>query len=277
MASPRPDPTDQLTRHRAHMPAGTAVILNARTLATAHRRLAQLLQPGWRVLDIGCGTGAITRGIAEAVAPHGYAIGVDVHHGLIAQAHQAHHAVPVLAFAVTDIHALPFQAAFDIVTAARVLQWLADPLAALRMMARVARPGGRVLVLDYQHERIAWEPDPPASMQTFYAAFLRWRAEAGMDNALADHLPGLYAQAGLDAITVTPQHEVSRRGDPDFATRLGIWADVAATRGHQMVADGVITDVQRAAADVEYRVWIQDQAMAQTMHMVAVEGLRPHE
>jgi ubiquinone/menaquinone biosynthesis C-methylase UbiE len=259
------------------MPTGTAAILNSRTLTTAHRRLAQLLQPDLCVLDIGCGTGAITRGIAEAVTPHGYAIGVDVHHGLIVQAHQAHHAVPGLAFVVTDIYALPFQATFDIVTAARVLQWLDDPLAALRMMARVTRPGGRVLVLDYQHERIVWEPAPPASMQTFYGAFLCWRAEAGMDNALADHLPTLYTQAGLEAIVVTPQHEVSRRGDPDFATRLGIWAEVAATRGHQMVADGVTTEAQRAAAEVEYRAWIQDQALAQTMHMVAVEGLRPHE
>jgi hypothetical protein len=44
-----------------------------------------------------------------------------------------------------------------------------------------------------------------------------------------------------------------------------------------MVADGVITETQRAVAEAEYRVWIQDQALAQTMHMVAVEGLRPHE
>ena len=50
-----------VARRRAHMPEGTTAILDARSLATAHRRLAALLSPGLAVLDVGCGTGAITR------------------------------------------------------------------------------------------------------------------------------------------------------------------------------------------------------------------------
>jgi hypothetical protein len=46
-------PPKGTARHRAHMPEGTSGILNARSLATAHRRLAELLQPGLTVLDIG--------------------------------------------------------------------------------------------------------------------------------------------------------------------------------------------------------------------------------
>ncbi len=63
---------------RADMPEGTQRILNTRTLHNAHPRLAERLIPGLRVLDIGCGTGTITRGIAEAVAPHGEVVGVDI-------------------------------------------------------------------------------------------------------------------------------------------------------------------------------------------------------
>jgi len=142
-------------------------------------------------------------------------------------------------------------------------------------MSAAARPGGRVVVLEYNHEKIVWEPAPPPSMQHFYRAFLHWRAEAGMDNALADHLTDLYAQCGLMDIVHTPQHEISSKNDPDFFTRLGLWAEVAATRGHQMVADGILTETQRATAEAEYRVWIQESALAQTMYLIAVEGRRP--
>ncbi len=259
------------------MPEGTSVILDARSLATANRRLAEILRPGTSVLDVGCGTGAITRGIAAAVGPGGRVVGVDVNPGLIARARQAHGGLPGLSFEVADLFSQPYRDEFDVVTAARVLQWLADPLAALRCLAGAAKPGGLVLVLDYDHERARWEPDLPESMRAFYAAFLRWRAEAGMDNALADHLPALFAAAGLGDVASTVQDEVSRRGDPDFAVRLGIWAEVAATRGHQTVADGAITEAERARAEAEYREWLSRDARSQTLYLRAVEGRRAGE
>lgn len=58
----------------------------------------------------------------------------------------------------------------EAVRGGRTPKWLADLLAALRKMAAATKPGGRVVVLDYNHEKIRWEPDPPASMQAFYAA-----------------------------------------------------------------------------------------------------------
>jgi SAM-dependent methyltransferase len=256
------------------MPEGTSAFLNTRSLGTAHRRLAELLRPDMTVLDVGCGTGAITRGIAEAVRPGGHVVGMDVHRGLIEQACRLHADVPGLSFAVGDVYTLPFHGAFDLVTAARLLQWLAHPLDALRRMARAAAPGGRVVVLDYNHEKVSWKPDPPATMRAFYAAFLQWRSDAGMDNTIADHLPELFATAGLVDVVTTPQHEVTRRADPDFDTRIRIWADVAASRGHQMVADGVIDEEARAAAEADYRQWAGMRAESQTLYLVAVEGTR---
>src|SRR3989449_11530815 len=108
------------------MPEGTSAILDTRSLGTGNRRLAALLRPGLSVLDVGCGTGAITRGIAEAVGRHGRAVGVDVNASMIEKARAAHRGVPSLSFEVADFLALP-AGPFDIVTAARVLQWLAGP------------------------------------------------------------------------------------------------------------------------------------------------------
>jgi len=264
-----------VARRRAEMPDGAREILDARSLTSAHGRLAEVLAPGMRVLDVGCGTGAITRGIAGAVAPRGCAVGIDQHSRFMAAARRAHADVPNLHFAVGDAYALPVRPVFDIVSAARVLNWLSTPLDALRAMVAAARPGGHVVVLDYNHRKIAWTPHPPASMRAFYAAFLRWRTQAGMDNAIADHLTEMFAAAGLIRIAASAQHEASHRGDPDFDRRAAVWAEVASTRGHQMVSDGALTEAQRAAAEADHRIWVRDHARTQTLYLLAVEGVRP--
>lgn len=257
------------------MPEGTCPIIDARSLSSSHRRLAELLEPGMVVLDVGCGTGAITRGIAEAVGPHGRVVGVDVNPTLIERACQIHRGVAWLSFTVGDAYALPFRDEFDIATAARVLQWLAEPARALRTMVRASKPGGRVVVLDCNHRKIQWTPQPPKNMLRFYGAFLRWREDAGMDNATADHLEEMFRGAGLQNIAVTAQPEETNRGDPDFEHRIGIWSAVASSRGHQMVEDKVITEELRASAATEYDEWIREEAQRQILYLLAVEGTRP--
>jgi SAM-dependent methyltransferase len=226
------------------------------------------------VLDVGCGPGAITRGIAEAVAPGGRVVGVDLNERLLEEARRTSANVPGLTFEVYDVYALPYREEFDIVTASRVLQWLARPLDALRMMVRAVKPGGRVVVLDYNHTRTSHTPEPPSTMVAFHAAFLRWRAEAGLDNEIADHLGGMFATIGLHDVVEVPQLEITRRGDPDFHIRAGIWAETAAFHGPRMVEDGVLTEQERAATEADYRHWVATQAHSQTLYLVSVEGVR---
>src|ERR1043166_1614610 len=153
---------EQMAKHRAEMPPGTRSILDARSLGS-HPRLAALLRPGLAVLDVGCGTGAIPCDIAEAVAPQGRVVGVDVNIAFIEEARRRYAGVAGLSFEVRDIYALAFDRIFDLVSAARVLQWLARPLDAVRQLVAAARPGGTVVLLDYHHEQVRWVPDPPAS------------------------------------------------------------------------------------------------------------------
>jgi ubiquinone/menaquinone biosynthesis C-methylase UbiE len=261
-------------RGRAELSGKATNVLDARTLADSHKRLAQLLAKGKAVLDVGCGTGAITRGIATVTGPTGRVVGTDNNPALIEKAKQACGDMLGLHFDICDIYALPYEDEFDIVTSSRVLQWLSDPLEALRAMKTSAKPGGRALILDYNHEKIVWEPEPPASMKLFYSAFLRWRSDAGMNNAIADRLADLFREVGFHHIVATPQHELSRRGDPDFVARIGIWAEVAASRGLQMVKDGYLTENERAQAETEYRAWIEATAVSHTMYLLAVEGVK---
>jgi len=257
------------SRSRAFMPDGTAAILDRRDLASGNPFLATLLRPGMAVLDIGCGTGAITRGIAEFVGPGGEVVGLDTNEQFIRRA-RASHKCPGLSFEVGDAYNLPFEKRFDIVTAGRLLQWLARPLDALHSMAKAVKPGSLVVILDYNHERIVWEPQPPGQALGFYDAFLRWRAEAGFDNVIADHLVELFESAGLVDVATRQAHEVSTSGEPG----LTLWADVAATRGHQMVADGVLSDAARAAAEAAFRAWAEESAKHQTLYLISCCGRR---
>ncbi len=254
------------------MPSGTEEILNERTLSSSHRRLDELLQPGMRVLDVGCGTGAITREMFETTDP-GITVGLDIDVSLIRQAIDA--SPRGLCFVAADIFYMPFDQQFDLANTARVIQWLSSPRKAIACCISAIMPGGRFLALDYNHEKIEWDPSPPSSVMLFYEAFLAWRSDAGMDNAIADHLALDFEQLGLVDIRVTEQHEYADSLHADRKSRLGIWSAVAATRGLQMVRDGYLTELQRVAAEMDYREWVESSAVSQTLYLLAVEGRVP--
>jgi SAM-dependent methyltransferase len=163
-------------------------------------------------------------------------------------------------------------AAFDVVASARTLQWLAPPYDALHRMAGWLKPGGVLSVLDYNHEKIRWQPAPPPSMQLFYDAFLRWRADAGMQNDIAERLAVYFEQLGLREISTADHSETTTRTDADFAVKMGIWAKVAELRGPQLVADGYLTEAQRLAAVQDYTAWVATEADSMVMYLLAVEG-----
>ncbi len=141
-------------------------------------------------------------------------------------------------------------------------------------MVLATKSNGQVLVLDYNHTKISWEPEIPETMQSFYDAFLQWRLDAGMDNEVADHLPKMFEESGLINLKVTTQNEMTKRSDDDFQTHITIWAGVAFIKGIQMVNDGFITENQRARAENDYREWINESAQSQIMYLLAVEGTK---
>lgn len=265
--------SDEAAKRRAVL--NHSGVIDARTLADSHRRLAELIRPGMRVLDIGCGTGAITRGIAEITGPEGLVIGIDNNPDWIAKARAEMQGTAGISFEVGDIYDLPLEQQFDIVTSARVLQWLSRPYTAIEQMVKRVRSGGKLLILDYNHHRIEWSPPIPSSMQSFYNAFLSWRSDAGMDNEMADHLAELMERTGeLNDIVSLSQLEFTQRQDPDFIHKALIWAEVADFKGKQMVQDGYISEQDRARAERDYRLWVQSQGEYQQMYLQSVEATK---
>jgi SAM-dependent methyltransferase len=249
-------------------------ILNRRTLERDHRRLAALLRPGTRVLDVGCGTGAITTGIAGAVGPEGATLGIDRDAALVAMAREQYGDVPGLAFEKGDVFTLPASADFDVVNAARTLQWVDRPAVALARMAGAARRGGLVVALDYSHARLAWEPTPPPEVLRFYQAFLAWREANGWDNLMADHLPQLFVAARLSGISVSVEDEVARAGQEEFDPALALWEHVIESAGPTIVAAGFLADEERTAAAAAYAAWRAHEARALHMVLRTVSGRR---
>jgi ubiquinone/menaquinone biosynthesis C-methylase UbiE len=108
------------------------------------------LGPGQTVLDLGCGTGDHTREVAARLSPGGQAVGVDFSARMIGEATRRQAASPAPAtFEQGDAQQLRFETGtFDACRTERMLCHVPDHEAALREMARVVRPGGRVGVID---------------------------------------------------------------------------------------------------------------------------------
>ena len=130
-----------------------------RTIANSAAYLAPSLRPGLSLLDVGCGPGTITVEFAERLDP-GKVIGLDAAAEVIAKASEFE--APNLSFFVGDAYALPFDDdSFDIVHAHQTLQHVADPVAVLREMRRVVKPGGVVAARDVDYAGTIWYPELP--------------------------------------------------------------------------------------------------------------------
>ncbi len=113
-------------------------------------RLSQV-QPGQRVLDCATGTGDLALAFKRATGPSGEVIGTDFCAEMLATAPaKAARAGLEVKFQVADALALPFpDRGFEVASIAFGIRNVDDPLRCLRELARVVKPGGRVVVLEF--------------------------------------------------------------------------------------------------------------------------------
>lgn len=113
--------------------------------------LLEQLRPGHRVLDMGCGPGSITLGLAQAVAPGGQAVGVDMEESQLAIAKELaeRHGVSNLVLTQGDIISMDLpEERYDAVHLHRVLTHVPDTSAVLYQAKRTLRPGGLLFCRD---------------------------------------------------------------------------------------------------------------------------------
>jgi ubiquinone/menaquinone biosynthesis C-methylase UbiE len=126
----------------------------ARLLHAAKQRsyMFMQVQPGHKVLDVGCGPGTDTVALGQIVGSSGRVCGVDYDAAMVAEADRRARDSGVSAWVEhrrAEASALPWDAnEFDACRSERLFQHLLRPEDALAEMVRVAKPGGRVVVLD---------------------------------------------------------------------------------------------------------------------------------
>ena len=109
------------------------------------------VQPGQRVLDIAGGTGDLALAFAKKVGPKGQVVHTDINEAMLRTGRdRLLDAGVILPTAVCDAEKLPFpDGHFDLVSVAFGLRNMTHKDAALREMARVLKPGGKLLVLEF--------------------------------------------------------------------------------------------------------------------------------
>jgi SAM-dependent methyltransferase len=191
---------------------------------------------GDRVLDVGCGSGVVTREIARRVGPTGCAVGVDPSPALLAIARDLAEVEGLggrVELQEGSALALPFaDGAFDVAIAVTVLSHMPGAEGAIPEMARAVRPGGRMGVFDLDTDMTSvTHPDRVLTRRIIAAA-----SDANaVDGWLSRRLPLLFVRAGL-------QHVRARGFFPLDTDPRGFYAGLAERAAESALKVGAITE-----------------------------------
>jgi SAM-dependent methyltransferase len=239
-------------------------VLRSHRWRTAENSAAYLLphlSSGISLLDVGCGPGTITADLATRITPGRVTALEQTAAALdLARAEVERRGLPNVDFATGDVHALDFpDDTFDVVHAHQVLQHVADPVAALREMRRVTRPGGVVAARDSDYAAFTWFPQVP-ELDEWLALYQRVARGNGGEPDAGRRMLAWARAAGFTDITATASVWCFA-DDEDRAWWGGLWAD------RILKSDMADTALRTGAADEAglrrisdgWRRWADDQ------------------
>jgi ubiquinone/menaquinone biosynthesis C-methylase UbiE len=166
-------------------------------------------RPGRRILDVGCGTGTAEVKLSRLRLTQVELFAVDIVVDRVVKAHGAAGSHNIDAhFAAADACHLPFaSASFDSVFCVAVLQHIGDVRHAVEEMARVTRPGGRIVAVEpdnsarYFYSSVDEGQRAHEAARRFFSALAEARGDHS-DPAVGPQLPTLFAHNGIDPLSV---------------------------------------------------------------------------
>jgi SAM-dependent methyltransferase len=223
------------------------------------------IRTGYRVVDVGCGTGDVARALAATVGAHGWVVGIDPSDTMLAEARRRGATGLPLEFRAGNVTELDDDdATFDAALCERVLQHVDHPEAAMSELVRVTRSGGRVVATDTDWGMHAVHGAEPELTDAIVDA---WR-DSAVNGLSGRRLPGLFADAGMCDVTIAAETVTStdpcRARLPPFTTM----AAAAERCGAIAVGDGHVWLAQLAQAGERGRFFW-------AVTMFAVSGTRP--
>jgi SAM-dependent methyltransferase len=191
-----------MTPHQARAHGVTPALSQDYATRTADRQAAFVLpylRPGLSLLDVGCGPGTITLGLARAVAP-GQVTGIDHDEAHIetAKTLAAEQGVTNVTFRTGDALSLPFaDGELDAAFENDVFTHLAENAdRAAREIYRVLKPGGLFAARDVDVDAVVWGHQTDALKQ-LDRLFIAWHRSRGSDITLGKRLPAILREAGF--------------------------------------------------------------------------------
>jgi ubiquinone/menaquinone biosynthesis C-methylase UbiE len=230
-----------------------------RTAENSAAYLLPALSPGQTLLDVGCGPGTVTVDLARRLAP-GAVIGVDRSERVIEIARQdaAKAGADNVTFQVADAYSLPFaDDSVDVAHAHQLLQHLGDPVAALRELRRVVRPGGVVAVRDADYAGMTWFPQSPA-LDEWSALYHEVTQANGAEADAGRRLRSWALEAGFAQEDVTSTAGVWCYSSPeDRQWWAELWAErcVASDFARQAVEHALADEVGLEQLAAGWREW----------------------
>ncbi len=232
-------------------------------LGLQHRLWSDLAQQTWsraciaprqRVLDVGSGPGFAAFDLAQIVGPRGLVCAVDESAAFIERLREQTEprGLTNIEAHVGDVQRLtdlPLdRGSFDFAWARWVLCFVPDPIAVVRGVAALLKPGGRFAIHDYfNYEIMTLAPRSAAFSRVIKAVGESWRARGG-DPDIAGRLPRMLAECGLHVDVLRAHHRIARPQDTMWAWPDAFWANFVP----RLAEGGLIT---QAEADAFFRDW----------------------
>lgn len=223
------------------------------------RRLVEVaaIKPGDRVLDVACGTGVVTRLVANKIGSAGQVVGFDLNAGMLARARASRETAAAIEWRLGNATDMPFaDATFDCVICQHGLQFIPNKAAAVSEMHRVLADRGRIVVSVWRSiEHCPWQAAIADAVERNMGSEQAAQIRSAFSFGDADQLQQVIVAAGFRGVEIRIERETIRHASmaeyvPGYISATPVAAAVAGLDKEAQAK--ITTDVRDALA--AYRV-----------------------